>query len=76
MASRGISSVLALEDPAREATDSDGAMRINPMGLRVLTSPYRSPLSNCFFEQLIGTLRRECLDFLIFPWVDCICYAL
>lgn len=35
------------------------------MGLRVLKSPYRSPLANCICERVIGTLRRECLDFLI-----------
>ena len=35
------------------------------MGLRVLKSPYRSPLANCFCERVIGTLRRECLDFMI-----------
>ena len=36
-----------------------------PNGLRVLKSPYRSPLANCICERVIGTLRRECLDFLI-----------
>ncbi len=38
---------------------------INKLGLRVLKSPYRSPLANCICERVIGTLRRECLDFLI-----------
>jgi transposase InsO family protein len=38
---------------------------IRKLGLRVLKSPYRSPLANCFCERVIGTLRRECLDFLI-----------
>ncbi len=37
---------------------------IKGLGLRVLKSPYRSPLANCFCERVIGTLRRECLDFL------------
>ena len=35
------------------------------MGLRVLRMPYRSPKANSFCERVIGTLRRECLDFLI-----------
>jgi len=38
---------------------------IRNLGLRVLKSPYRSPLTNCFCERVIGTLRRECLDYLI-----------
>jgi transposase InsO family protein len=35
------------------------------MGLRVLRTPYRSPKANSFCERVIGTLRWECLDFLI-----------
>jgi len=38
---------------------------ITRMGLRVLKTPYRSPKANSFCERVIGTLRRECLDFLI-----------
>jgi putative transposase len=38
---------------------------ITHMGLRVLRTPYRSPKANSFCERVIGTLRRECLDFLI-----------
>ena len=38
---------------------------IKRLGLRVLKSPYRSPLANCICERVIGTLRRECLDYLI-----------
>jgi putative transposase len=34
-------------------------------GLKVLKSPPRSPQANAYCERLIGTLRRECLDFLI-----------
>jgi len=35
------------------------------MGLRVLKTPPRSPKANSPCERVIGTLRRECLDFLI-----------
>jgi putative transposase len=35
------------------------------MGLTVLRTPVRSPQANAFCERLIGTIRRECLDFVI-----------
>jgi transposase InsO family protein len=35
------------------------------MGLTVLKTPVRSPQANAFCERLIGTIRRECLDWLI-----------
>jgi len=38
---------------------------IKGSGLRVLKSPPRSPMANAICEQLIGTIRRECLDWLI-----------
>ncbi len=34
-------------------------------GLRVLKSPPQSPKANAVCERLIGTIRRECLDWLI-----------
>lgn len=34
-------------------------------GLRVLRTPPQSPQANAYCERLIGTMRRECLDFLI-----------
>lgn len=34
-------------------------------GLRVFKTPYRSPKANAYCERVIGTLRRECLDFFI-----------
>jgi transposase InsO family protein len=34
-------------------------------GVRVLKTPVRSPKANAFCERVIGTIRRECLDFLI-----------
>jgi transposase InsO family protein len=38
---------------------------IHHLGLRVLKSPPQSPQANALCERLIGTLRRECFDFLI-----------
>jgi transposase InsO family protein len=35
------------------------------MGLRVLKTPVRTPQANAFCERLIGTIRRECLDWVI-----------
>ena len=35
------------------------------MSLAVLKTPVRAPQANAFCERLIGTIRRECLDFLI-----------
>src|SRR5881409_1001865 len=38
---------------------------LRSLGLRVLRTPYRSPQANAFCERLIGSARRECLDFVI-----------
>jgi len=34
-------------------------------GLTVLTTPVRSPMANAHCERVIGTIRRECVDYLI-----------
>ena len=34
-------------------------------GVRALRTPVRTPTANAFCERLVGTIRRECLDFLI-----------
>jgi len=39
--------------------------RVRHLGLRVLKTPPQSPQANALCERLLGTLRRECLDFLI-----------
>jgi putative transposase len=38
---------------------------VRHLGLRILKTPVRSPQANTLCAQLLGTLRRECLDFLI-----------
>jgi putative transposase len=35
------------------------------MGVRVLPTPLRAPQANARCERVVGTIRRECLDFLI-----------
>jgi putative transposase len=38
---------------------------IGRLGLKVLKTPFRSPMANAICERSIGTIRRECLDWLI-----------
>lgn len=38
---------------------------IERLALKVLKSPLRSPKANAICERIIGTIRRECLDWLI-----------
>src|SRR5690348_3703727 len=40
-------------------------LTLNHFGVRVLRTPVQAPTANAFCERLIGTVRRECLDFLI-----------
>ena len=35
------------------------------MGLTILKTPVRGPQANAFCERLIGSIRRECLDWMI-----------
>jgi len=43
--------------------DLDAALRT--LGLTVLKTPYKTPQANAICERLIGSARRECLDFMI-----------
>jgi hypothetical protein len=38
---------------------------IRALGLEVLRSPFESPQANALCERVIGTIRRECLDWMI-----------
>jgi putative transposase len=45
------------------STELDGTLK--SLGVIVLRTPFRVPQANSFCERLVGTIRRECLDFLI-----------
>src|SRR5262245_26405153 len=38
---------------------------VRHMGLHVIQTPVQTPVANAICERVIGTLRRECLDFMI-----------
>ena len=45
------------------SSEFDSALKA--MGLSILKTPFRAPQANAFCERLVGTIRRECLNFLI-----------
>jgi putative transposase len=50
----------------RDSIFSEGAYRtLAAMGLTVLRTPVQVLQANAFCERLVGTIRRECLGFLI-----------
>jgi len=38
---------------------------LKAMGVRILKTPCRAPQANAYCERLVGSIRRECLDYLI-----------
>ncbi len=38
---------------------------VTALGLQVLKTPIRAPQANAYCERLIGTMRRECLDYMV-----------
>jgi transposase InsO family protein len=38
---------------------------VTAMGVRVLRTPVQAPKANAYCKRLLGSLRRECLDYLI-----------
>ncbi len=40
-------------------------LAVRAMGVKILKTPFRSPQANSHCERLIGSLRRDCSDFLI-----------
>lgn len=55
----------ALRRPQRSDSSSALDRSIENLGLEVLKTPYRSPKANALCERLIGSIRRECLDFMM-----------
>ena len=50
----------------RDTIYSNGVDRtLEAIGLTVVKTPVRAPQANAFCERVIGTIRRECLDFMI-----------
>jgi putative transposase len=50
----------------RDTIYSEGVDRtLEAMGLTVLKTPVHVPQANAFCERVIGTIRRECVDFII-----------
>jgi len=50
----------------RDSIYSEGVDRtLAAMSLTVLRTPVRAPQANAFCERLVGTIRRECLDYVI-----------
>jgi putative transposase len=45
------------------SSELDSALKA--VDLRILKTPFQAPQANAFCERLIGTVRRECVDFLI-----------
>ena len=45
------------------SAELDDALR--GFGLKILRTPVRAPTANAYCERLVGTVRRECLDFII-----------
>jgi transposase InsO family protein len=44
--------------------------QVSNLGVRILRTPIRAPMANAVCERFGGSLRRECLDFLI-PFNEC-----
>ncbi len=38
---------------------------LKAMSMRILKTPFRAPQANTYCDRLVGSIRRECLDFLI-----------
>ena len=72
MLRRQLREAIAIEDGYRylihdrdSIFSKDMDRSVEGLGLDVLKSPVRSPKANSICERLIGTVRRECLDWVI-----------
>jgi hypothetical protein len=57
--------VEAIVKRTMEASSDVDEEELKTFGLKVLKAPVRAPQANAYCERLIGTMRRECLDFII-----------
>jgi transposase InsO family protein len=55
--------VLIHDRDSKYGSDFDAAF--SGAGIRIVRTPFRSPRANAACERALGTLRRECLDWLI-----------
>ncbi len=50
----------------RDSIFSDDVdLAVEAMGMKILKTPVRAPTANAYCERPVGTIRRECLDFMI-----------
>jgi transposase InsO family protein len=54
-----------LRDDRHTSFSAELDEEVQSWGIRVLRSPVRMPTANAHCERLIGTIRRECLDYVI-----------
>jgi hypothetical protein len=65
----GVRSLVSIRHPrSRYDFLSPPGFRIAGFGVRVLKTPVRAPTANAYCERLVGTIRRECLDFRASPF--------
>ena len=55
--------VLIHDRDSKYSSDLDAVF--SPAGIRIARTPFRSPRANAVCERVLGTLRRECLGWLI-----------
>jgi transposase InsO family protein len=60
---REVKACRASDRDSTYSTELDSALK--SLGVNILKTPFRSPQANAFCERLVGTVRRECLDFVI-----------
>jgi len=45
---------------------------LQAFGLKILRTPVQAPKANAYCERLMGTIRRECLDYVKGKsWIQC-----
>jgi len=60
-----VSSRIGLSSTTETVSTPWSLILLKSMGVSILKMPFRAPQANASYERLIGTVRRECLDYLI-----------